>query len=86
MLKHRYTLPIAFAAFFFTGCESTLLDYARNVGNLSCCGIIVLILDIIALVEIMGSEHTLLNKILWAIFIICIPVLSLIIYYVFARN
>lgn len=86
MLKHRYTLPIAFTVFFFAGCESTLLDYARNAGNLSCCGIIVLILDIIALVEIVRSERTLLNKILWAIFIICVPVLSLIIYYVFARN
>ena len=51
-----------------------------------CCGFIILILDIIALVEVVGSNRTTGNKVLWALIIIFFPLGGLIIYHLFGRK
>ncbi|MCY4158812.1 MAG: PLDc N-terminal domain-containing protein [Bacteroidetes bacterium] len=46
--------------------------------SLSCCGLIILILDVIAIVEILGSSRSAVRKIVWIVFILFAPFLGLI--------
>lgn len=46
-------------------------------------GLIHLILFVIALVNILGSNMSAGNKLLWALIVLLLPVVGLIIYYVF---
>ncbi len=80
------TTLLAASAILLSGCEPELIDMARNSNSLGCCGLIILILDIIAIVEVAGSHRTLRGKLLWALFIVFFPILGLIIYYVFAQR
>ena len=90
MPTHRYRfLPatlLGVMTLFLTGCGTNLFDYARNPWGLGCCGLIILILDIIALIEVVGSERSTGDKVLWALLIIFFPVLGLILYYLFGRK
>ena len=49
------------------------------------CGLIVVILDIIAIVNIVGSNRTLLSKLVWILMIIFMPIMGLIIYYLIGK-
>ncbi len=70
-----------------TGCGGTnLADYFRNPWGLGCCGFIILILDIIALVEVFGSNRDTGSKVLWCLLIFFFPILGIIIYYLFGRE
>ena len=63
--------PLALAAtLFLAGCGPNLFERAGNFGSLGCFGIIVVILDIIALVELIGSSKSVSNKVGWALVII----------------
>ncbi len=91
MLTKRYRfLPAALLGvmtLFLTGCGGpNLLDRLYSPWGFGCCGLIVLILDIIALVEIVGSDRSTGDKVLWALLIIFFPVLGLILYYLFGRK
>lgn len=44
-------------------------------------GLIVLVLDIYAIVQVMGSATTPLKKVLWSLFILLAPVLGLLVWY-----
>ncbi len=44
-------------------------------------GLIVLVLDIYAIVQVLGSTTTPLKKILWSLFILVAPVLGLLVWY-----
>lgn len=55
----------------------------RNYGII---GLIILVLDILAIVEIFKSGKSIMEKLLWSIFIIVAPVLGLIIYWLFGRS
>lgn len=79
--------PLALAAtFFLAGCGPNLFERAGNFGSLGCFGIIVVILDIIALVELIGSSKSVGNKVGWALVIIFFPVLGCVLYYFFGRS
>jgi hypothetical protein len=67
------------------GCGPNLFDRIGNFWSLSCCGAIIVILNIIALIELAGSPRSTGSKILWACIIIFMPVLGCILYYFFAR-
>ena len=68
------------------GCGgNNLIDYARNPFG-SICGLIVLIVDVIALVEVWKSARSDGDKLLWSLLIVFFPVLGLIIYYLFGRR
>lgn len=67
------------------GCAENLADLVSNFYALSCCGVVVVILDIIALVELAGSAKSTSSKLLWALLIIFAPYLGCILYYLFGR-
>ena len=72
---------------FLTGCsDGTLGAYFKNIWSLGCCGTIILILDIIALVEVFGSHRDTSSKVLWGLLIFFFPVLGIVIYYLFGRE
>ena len=49
-------------------------------------GLIILILDVLAIIEIFQSGKSITEKLLWSIFILVAPVLGLIIYWLFGRG
>jgi hypothetical protein len=49
-------------------------------------GLVILILDIIAIVEILNSGRPAGNKLLWILLILFFPVIGLIIYYAAGRK
>ena len=59
------------------------LTYMRNYGIV---GLIILVLDILAIVEIIKSGKSTAEKLLWSIFILVAPLLGLIIYWIFGRG
>lgn len=67
------------------GCGENLADLASNFYALSCCGVVVVILDIIALVELAGSTKSTSSKLLWALLIVFAPYLGCILYFLFGR-
>ncbi len=68
------------------GCGPNLFERVGNFWTLGCCGTVIVILDIIALVELAGSGKTTGNKVLWALLIIFFPVVGCILYYFFGRT
>ncbi|MXW13369.1 MAG: hypothetical protein F4069_08305 [Rhodothermaceae bacterium] len=75
---------LALCAIFIAGCEPKLLNMAWSWGSLSLCGIIILVLDVIAIVEIAGSSRNTVDKFIWILFIVFAPFLGLVCYYIFA--
>lgn len=49
-------------------------------------GLIVLILDIIAIVEVLKGSRAVVNKLLWILIILVLPVIGMILYYVLGRK
>ena len=87
--RYRFlpTALLGMMTLFLTGCGgSNLADYFRNPWGLGCCGFIILILNIIALVEVFGSNRDTTNKVLWGLFIFFFPILGIFIYYMFGRR
>lgn len=77
---------VAFAALLLTGCGGpTLIDYADHGWGLGICGMIVLIMDIVAIIEVVGSDRTFGGKALWVALLIFFPVGGLLLYYFFGR-
>lgn len=76
---------VTLIAFTVAGCGPNLFDRIGNFWSLGCCGAIIVILDIIALIELAGSPRSVGNKLLWAAIIIFMPLLGCILYYFFAR-
>jgi hypothetical protein len=68
------------------GCGPNLVERVSNFWSLSCCGGVIVILDVVALVELAGSAKSTGNKALWALVIIFFPVLGCILYYFFGRS
>lgn len=68
------------------GCGPNLIERVTNFWSLSCCGGVIVILDILALVELAGSAKSTGDKVLWALVIIFFPVLGCILYYFFGRS
>jgi hypothetical protein len=78
---------LALGALFLAGCGGpTLFDYFNSFWGGGLCAAIVVILDIIALVELLGSSRTTGNKVLWSLFIIFFPFLGCLVYFFFARR
>jgi len=59
-----------------TGCGEAI--------GLGLCGAILLVLAIIAVIEVAISFRSLVSKVLWILFILCVPG-GVIIYYLFGR-
>jgi hypothetical protein len=69
------------------GCGGpNLFERVGGFWGYGICGIIVVILDVLALLEIAGSSWPFGRKALWAVLIIFFPVGGLILYWFFARE
>lgn len=49
-------------------------------------GLVVLILDIVALVDVFKSSMSTLNKVIWALVILLFPVVGMILYFLFGKK
>lgn len=78
-------MSVAVLALFVAGCGPNLFDRVANFWSLSCCGGVIVILDILALLELAGSTRSTSDKVLWALLIIFFPLGGLILYYFFGR-
>lgn len=77
---------MAFAALLLTGCGGgNMADYADHGWGIGICGMIVLIMDIVAIIEVAGSDRTFGGKALWVALIFFFPVGGLLLYYFFGR-
>lgn len=73
--------------FLFAGCTGeNLISRIGNFWQYGICSAIIVILDVVALVEVHGSDRTRGNKILWTLIIIFAPILGCIAYYFFGRK
>lgn len=89
-MTRTYLLPVSLIAFFallLTGCGGpNLLELATNPLDYGLCWLVVLILDVIAIVDLLGQNRTSSSKLIWILVIIFLPVLGLILYYLIARK
>jgi hypothetical protein len=58
------------------------MDYRSG----SLVGLVILILDIMAIVEIVKSSRDMMGKLLWSLLILVFPLGGLLIYYFFGRK
>lgn len=79
-------LVLSLLAAFVSGCGRNLAEMATNTGSLGCFGLIVLILNVIALVEVFGSDRTVGDKVLWGLLIFFLPVVGVLAYFLFGRK
>lgn len=81
--------PLSLAALLLAplvlaGCGPNLFERISGFWSLGCCGTVVVVLDVLALFELVGSSRSTQDKVLWALFIIFVPVLGCICYYLFS--
>lgn len=79
------TLSVVAFSLLLAGCGPNLFDRVANFWSLSCCGVVIVVLDILALLELAGSTRSTGDKVLWAILIIFFPLGGLILYYFLGR-
>lgn len=86
--QRRFTeiLTVAVLGVMLAGCGPNLFERVSNFWTLSCCGVVIVVLDILALIELAGSTRSTGSKVLWALLIILAPVLGCILYYFFGRS
>jgi hypothetical protein len=49
-------------------------------------GTLVLVLDLIALIDLLGGNKPLAHKLLWTVLILALPVLGMILYFLIGQN
>ena len=74
------------ATLVLAGCGPNLFERMDNWYTYGCCGIVVLILDVIAIIELLGSNRSFGDKVLWILVVIFMPVLGCVLYYLFGRK
>ena len=52
----------------------------------SVIGLVILILDVAAIIEILKSSKDMMSKLLWVLLVLLFPLVGLIIYYFFGRK
>lgn len=90
MLDRLRALPALLAlvgATVLSGCgPSNLVSGVRNPFGYGVCGLLVIVLDVLALVEVWKSARSDSDKILWTAVIIILPFVGLLAYYLFGRK
>lgn len=78
---------VATMSILMMGCGgSTLFGRMSNFWQWGLCSGIVVILDVIALVEVLNSTRSTGDKLLWSVLIIFAPILGCLLYYFFGRK
>jgi len=73
-------------ALLLAGCGGpTLVERIQFGWGTGLCGTVIIVLDIIAIIEVAGSERTLGSKVLWVLLIMFFPLGGLLLYYFFGR-
>lgn len=89
LAKHSHriatTLSVVAVSLLLAGCGPNLFDRVANFWSLSCCGVVIVVLDILAILELAGSTRSTGDKLLWALLIIFFPLGGLILYYFLGR-
>lgn len=68
------------------GCNVPLFERAQTPFVYSCCFLVLAVLDLIAVVEIVGSLQPVLQKALWIFLVLFFPGIGLVLYYFFGRR
>jgi len=77
-------LLVTLSVLFLAGCmDGNLIEIANSGWGLGICGTIVVILDVLAILEIVGSSRSTGSKALWTLLIIFFPVGGLLLYWFF---
>ena len=80
-------LALASLAAVLSGCgPSNLVQGLRNPLGIGFCGLIIVVLDVLAIVEVWKSTRDDTSKLLWTVFIVIAPLVGLIAYYLFGRK
>ena len=67
------------------GCGPNLFQ-RMSATEWGLCGTVVVVLDIVALVDLLGdATRTFGNKVIWSLVIVLMPVLGVILYFIFGR-
>jgi cytochrome bd-type quinol oxidase subunit 2 len=89
LAKTHHLLTVAvlgLMAVLLAGCTGdNLLEMFNRWETLGCCGLIIFILDIIAIVEVAGSNKDTGSKVLWILLIFFFPIGGLLFYYFLGR-
>lgn len=81
------TLLLAAPLLVLLGCGGpNLVDRASEPFAYGFCGLVILILDVIAVVEVLNSDWSAGSKLIWILLILFAPILGLVLYYLFARE
>lgn len=84
MLHRIRTAPLilfSVLAIALVGCGGPNLFQRLQNPFSGICGLIILILDIVAIVEVVNSNRSTGDKVLWCLLIFFLPVLGLLLYY-----
>ncbi len=69
-----------------SGCAGPNLIERINFGwGSGICGTVIIILDVLAILEVAGSDRSFGNKALWSLLIVFFPVGGLLLYYFFGK-
>lgn len=49
-------------------------------------GVVVLILDIVAIVSVMSGRSSIERKVLWTVLVLILPVVGMVLYYLIGKN
>ncbi len=80
-------LALALLATAVSGCgPSNLVGGVRNPLSYGVCGLIIIVLDILAILEVWKSSRSDGDKLLWTAVIIIFPLVGLAAYYLIARK
>ncbi len=75
------------AVTLLTGCgPDNLFQAARNPLGYGVCGLIILVLDVLALIEVLNSRRSTGDKVLWSLVIVFFPFVGLLAYYFIGRR
>lgn len=77
--------PLTAMMLLLTGCSGNLFSKVTNFWSLGCCGTVAVVLDIVALIELVDSDKSTGSKLIWAGLIIIFPYLGCVLYYLFGR-
>ena len=84
-LHLRTVVVLGIAALFLTGCGgANLSEMVTNPTSLGICGVLALILALVAIIEVAGSSRSTGGKVLWILILIFLPYIGVICYYLFA--
>lgn len=87
MLASLRSLPLLFGGLLLvSGCGPNLVTRATNPLSGGICGLIWLVLAVLALSDLWKSARTDSDKVLWTVVIVVLPVMGSVAYYLVGRK